>query len=350
MSMPQARRAAFRFEPGDAAPPAHGVTANNVFYSLEAQAGRPAALLIGGFESPATLGPWLAALEARREALAERECDVVVLLDMRNSHARAFGGSTKTVFCESETLQNWGGEAPLLVLIDRAAHIVAAFEEDAEAAAEGALARVRALSLEAPRADALPAPVLVIPDLFSPDFCRELIAHFEASPHQRGGMAGRDAEGKLYHKVDEAKKKRMDFVLGPKDPMLAPALNGIIRRCLPEVRKAFQVDVRHTDRILLALYDEGGYFLRHRDNAAPGVEFRQFALSINLNADYDGGCVIFPEYNSRLYRPATGAGVVFSCSLLHEATPVTRGSRYALLTFLHDAAAQARWMASQRRP
>jgi predicted 2-oxoglutarate/Fe(II)-dependent dioxygenase YbiX len=28
--------------------------------------------------------------------------------------------------------------------------------------------------------------------------------------------------------------------------------------------------------------------------------------------------------------------VVFSCSLLHEATPVTRGRRFAFLPFLYD--------------
>jgi heme-degrading monooxygenase HmoA len=38
--------------------------------------------------------------------------------------------------------------------------------------------------------------------------------------------------------------------------------------------------------------------------------------------------------------------VVFSCSLLHEAAPVTKGRRYVLLTFLHNAEAQARWLAS----
>ena len=30
--------------------------------------------------------------------------------------------------------------------------------------------------------------------------------------------------------------------------------------------------------------------------------------------------------------------VVFSCSLLHEATPVTKGTRYAFLPFLFDEA------------
>ena len=33
--------------------------------------------------------------------------------------------------------------------------------------------------------------------------------------------------------------------------------------------------------------------------------------------------------------------MVFSCSLLHEATPVTRGIRYATLPFLYDDAAAA---------
>jgi predicted 2-oxoglutarate/Fe(II)-dependent dioxygenase YbiX len=33
--------------------------------------------------------------------------------------------------------------------------------------------------------------------------------------------------------------------------------------------------------------------------------------------------------------PAGGA-IVFSCSLLHEALPVVRGRRFALLSFLRD--------------
>ena len=33
--------------------------------------------------------------------------------------------------------------------------------------------------------------------------------------------------------------------------------------------------------------------------------------------------------------------MVFSCSVLHEATPVTRGERFAFLPFLYDEAAAA---------
>ncbi|MET0361438.1 MAG: 2OG-Fe(II) oxygenase, partial [Sphingobium sp.] len=88
----------------------------------------------------------------------------------------------------------------------------------------------------------------------------------------------------------------------------------------------------------------GGWFRPHKDNTTMGTAHRRFAVSINLNAeDYDGGELRFPEFGPRTHRPPTGGAIVFSCSLLHEATPVTRGSRYCILPFLYDeAAAQIR--------
>ena len=65
-----------------------------------------------------------------------------------------------------------------------------------------------------------------------------------------------------------------------------------------------------------------------------------FACTMNLNAeDYEGGDLRFPEYGRQTYRAPTGGVVVFSCSLLHEALPVTKGRRYAFLPFLYDDAA-----------
>lgn len=62
-------------------------------------------------------------------------------------------------------------------------------------------------------------------------------------------------------------------------------------------------------------------------------------MSINLNADYDGADLRFPEFGSTTFRPPVGGAAVFSCSLLHEATAVTRGHRFAFLPFLYDEAA-----------
>ena len=100
------------------------------------------------------------------------------------------------------------------------------------------------------------------------------------------------------------------------------------------------------ERDLVACYDaaDNGFFRPHRDNTTKGTAHRRFAVTINLNAeDYEGGDLCFPEFGAKTYRAPTGGAVVFSCSLLHEARPVTKGKRYAFLPFLYDeAAAQVR--------
>jgi predicted 2-oxoglutarate/Fe(II)-dependent dioxygenase YbiX len=355
--MTQFQRSTITVQTGEIAPAAHGVTWDAVFYSLEAQAGRPAVVVLLGRLPLADARALLIMLRDRLPDLAAYEADVIALVDMRGAHAREYGApelnGLNVLFCEAEVFTRWGFDDfdPAAVVIDRGLRVIATLDgTDPALAVTTALAAVAALPREAAQDVILPAPVLHIPGVFSPEFCRELIAHFEASPHQVGGMASIDARGVAVHKIDEAKKHRHDFVLGPRDPYLGGVMTGVIRIVLPEVKKAFHIDACHTDRFLIARYDDaGGYFKRHRDNSAPAVSFRQFALSINLNADYEGGHVLFPEYNSHRYRPGAGGGVVFSCSLLHEAAPVTKGRRYVLLTFLHNAEAQAKWLESTRR-
>ncbi len=57
-------------------------------------------------------------------------------------------------------------------------------------------------------------------------------------------------------------------------------------------------------------------------------------MTLNLNTgEYEGGHLRFPEYGPHLYKPGLGDAVVFSCSLVHQALPVTSGTRYVLLSF-----------------
>ena len=57
-------------------------------------------------------------------------------------------------------------------------------------------------------------------------------------------------------------------------------------------------------------------------------------MTLNLNTNgYTGGQLRFPEFGPDLYEPERGGAIVFSSSLLHEATPVTAGRRYVLLGF-----------------
>ena len=75
---------------------------------------------------------------------------------------------------------------------------------------------------------------------------------------------------------------------------------------------------------------------RHKDNTSSATAHRQFALSLNLNGtdEYDGGLLRFPEFGRELYAPVAGGALVFSTAMVHEVTPVTRGRRFGVFTFL----------------
>ena len=96
------------------------------------------------------------------------------------------------------------------------------------------------------------------------------------------------------------------------------------------------------ERDLVARYDAetGGHFGPHRDDTGMSVAHRRFAVSINLNADFDGGEISFPEYSPQAFKAAPGTAIVFSASILHQVSRVTRGQRYVFLTFLFDEEAE----------
>jgi predicted 2-oxoglutarate/Fe(II)-dependent dioxygenase YbiX/peroxiredoxin len=185
----------------------------------------------------------------------------------------------------------------------------------------------------------LHAPVLIAPRVFEPAFCRQLIGEYERLGGEDSGFM-RQVDGKTIGLIDHGHKRRADCNI--EDAALREgAAARISRRLFPLIRQAFAFEPTRMERYIVACYDggDGGFFRPHRDNTTSGTAHRRFAVTINLNAgEYEGGDLRFPEFGSRTYRAPTGGAVVFSCSLLHEAKPVTRGRRYAFLPFLYDDA------------
>lgn len=185
--------------------------------------------------------------------------------------------------------------------------------------------------------DAPTAPVLIVPNIFPPDLCRHLIGLYERHGGEASGFM-REVGGVTTMVHDHSHKRRADY--GISDQRLVEAINHRLSLALsPMIQRAFQFTPTRIERHIVACYDaeQGGHFRAHRDNTTAGTAHRKFACTINLNADeYDGGDLSFPEFGQRTYRAPTGGAVVFSCSLLHEARPVTRGRRYAFLPFLYD--------------
>jgi len=179
------------------------------------------------------------------------------------------------------------------------------------------------------------APALMVPRVFSFEICDFLVQFYE----QQGGVDSGfqfDVAGKTTTLSDWRLKRRSDVAVAA--PEVRELVRGqIVRRLLPAIEQYFQFRATRMDRYIVACYDSevGGHFHRHRDNVNAGAQHRRFAVSINLNNNFEGCDLTFPEFGRKTYRPSEGGALVFSCGALHQVTPVTKGRRYAFLAFLY---------------
>jgi peroxiredoxin/predicted 2-oxoglutarate/Fe(II)-dependent dioxygenase YbiX len=218
---------------------------------------------------------------------------------------------------------------------------VFSFDEEPETHVSQVLTRLWELpELPPPVMASVQAPILVVPRVFEPQLCQTLIDYYNKNG---GGESGfmREVDGRTVPILDNNFKRRQDCEIEDEE-LRNTAMFRVHDRLTPEILKAFQFQATRIERHIVACYDSisGGFFRAHRDNTTKGTAHRKFAVSLNLNTgEYDGGCLRFPEFGRQTYEAPPGGAVVFSCSLLHEATPVTRGRRYAYLPFLYDEAA-----------
>ncbi|MDO9708744.1 2OG-Fe(II) oxygenase family protein [Paracraurococcus lichenis] len=335
--------------PGDPAPWFHAVSAGNPRYNFASVAGRYVLLAFAG---PAAIPRLAGLLEPLRadgilddltatamlvvpgplpeEGAPDRLPGLRVLSDPDGAVFRAYG-----LLRPAPSGQAMLGTGAFL--LDPLLRVMAVAPLDRLGDLLDLLRRLPAPHLHA--GQEAPAPVLLLPRVFEPEFCRRLIALYEEKGGEDSGFMV-EREGRTVGVHDYGFKRRADCAI--EDPALQAAIRArIARRILPEVRKAFAFEATRIERYLIACYEGGtrGHFRAHRDNTTPGTAHRRFAVTINLNDGFEGGELWFPEFGSRRYRPPAGGAVVFSCSLLHEATPVTRGIRYAALPFLYDEAA-----------
>jgi len=237
--------------------------------------------------------------------------------------------------------RNFGaGDTPRTVVLDPMLRAVANIPWDYAA---GHAQTVREVLHSLPAVDdaagvPLTAPVLIVPRVLDFMLCDFLVQFYEKVGGKDSGFL-LDSAGKTATVVDYRLKRRNDLLL------IAPELremirSQIVRRLLPAVEQFFQFDATRMDRYIVACYDSaiGGHFYRHRDNVNAGAQHRRFAVTINLNKDYEGCDLVFPEFGHRTYRAPHGGAIVFSCGALHQVTPIARGRRYAFLAFLYGEA------------
>jgi predicted 2-oxoglutarate/Fe(II)-dependent dioxygenase YbiX len=235
------------------------------------------------------------------------------LLDRTNELGRAFGGN-----------------GSLAILVDSAGRVAALLPTptpDDVAALATQLYRATT-----PAVVQAQAPVLLLERVIEPALCQTLIEYW-----QRGDKLANEVGSANGNIVKAEVKRRLDVPLD-NAKLFRQLRDCLVRRVAPAISQAFHTHTMVIEAPHIGCYDAafGGWFRRHRDNTSSQTAHRQFAVSVNLNAgdEYDGGELRFPEFGRELYRPATGAALVFSSALLHEVIPMTRGRRFGVFTFM----------------
>ncbi|BAN48186.1 2OG-Fe(II) oxygenase [Metapseudomonas resinovorans] len=339
--------------PGEAVPWFTSSTPSRERFTFDTAAGRYIVLSFLGSSADPTASRVLADLLARREHFDDDQASFFgVTVDPRDREQqrlrdllpgiRFFWDMDRSICGLYGAQRPDGAIRQMSYLLDPRLRVIAVLPiaPGGEGHVDALLALLRAQEpIPATAGARVQAPVLVIPRIFEPELCRELIGYYQRfGGSESGFMVERD--GKTVQMQKHEHKRRRDCAV--EDETLRQAcMQRITTRLVPEIHKAFQFQATRMERYLVACYDaaEGGHFRPHRDNTTKGTAHRRFAVSLFLNSgEYEGGCLRFPEFGHSLYSAPTGGAVVFSCSLLHEATPVSAGCRYMFLPFLYDEA------------
>jgi peroxiredoxin/predicted 2-oxoglutarate/Fe(II)-dependent dioxygenase YbiX len=347
-----------RIESGDPAPWFYAASTSNPRYAFDTAAGRYIVLcFFGSAGDPAGQGSLQAVRDHRRMfddakasffgvtldprdrdegRIAEMMPGIRFFLDFDGAVSRLYGAAPR------EVPEN--GQVPIRriwVVLDPTMRVLKVFPFAPDASDQAAVfAYLEALPppqlFAGPR---LQAPVLYLPNVFEPEFCRTLIGLYETHGGEESGFM-REVGGKTVGVMDHAHKRRSDYNIEDQE-IITATQTRIKRRIVPEIAKVHQFHVTRMERYIVGCYtaEDGGHFRAHRDNTTKGTAHRRFAISINLNSEFEGGEVSFPEYGPQSFKPPPGGAVVFSCSLLHAVSKVTKGRRYAFLPFVYDDAA-----------
>lgn len=339
---------------GEPAPWFTAPTPSNPEFVFDTAAGRYVLMVFLPAGDPQAAGQALARLAANMKLFDERRfCAFVVargpetvatardiqglrwILDLEGTVSRLFGA-----------LAEDGAESPGWMLLDPTLRVI---DTAPLASAEAVFTQLARLpEPEAHAGIALHAPVLIAPRIFGENLCRRLVDLHEADGGRFTGVM-RD-HGDRTNLIMDPLKKRRD--INVHDPALVAELRERMEIALfPVIERALMFKATRIERYVVSCYDaaDEAVFHPHRDSTTQATAHRKFACSINLNGDFEGGDLRFPEFGSAIYRPPVGGAVVFSCAVLHEATRVTTGRRFAFLPFLYDEAGAAVLNAYERR-
>jgi PKHD-type hydroxylase len=167
------------------------------------------------------------------------------------------------------------------------------------------------------------------PRFLSPDECRMLISLSEGRP-QRIGTVDLESDHK------SVRDSQVRFLLPDN------TTEWIFRRlhaALHQLNHSYQFHLSGFEPLQIATYNVGGHYGWHIDIGEGRLSTRKLSLVIQLTepSEYEGGELEFMNMDQKASREI-GTLIAFPSYLMHRVTPVTRGVRKSLASWIRGDA------------
>lgn len=177
--------------------------------------------------------------------------------------------------------------------------------------------------------------IYVVKNALSPDICNEILNEFVNSSEWQDTVIG---QGELNKNIRNCQTIVISYphVIQRNKDIRHKLDNSIFdgaSKCIQEYNKKFtKCHIEEDSGYELLRYNEGCFYIEHTDSfkARP----RSVSCSFILNDDFEGGEFAF--FNKQLkYKLGKGDALMFPSNFMypHEIMPVTKGTRYSIITW-----------------
>lgn len=170
-----------------------------------------------------------------------------------------------------------------------------------------------------------------INNMFTPKECNDIIEI---------GKSYKSEEGKIEEGEDHKVRDSKITWLPTNDPKNEFIYRKVCDAILTSNNSLFNFDLLYMEDLQFAEYNKGSFYASHKDAGFSNNFSRKlsFVLQLSDPNDYEGGELVL--YESSLLKPVVadkkqGTVIVFPSYLIHEVTPITKGKRHSLVTWVH---------------
>jgi PKHD-type hydroxylase len=177
----------------------------------------------------------------------------------------------------------------------------------------------------------------VIPAVFTPEECEQIIATFRDKPMEEGTIWDQVAAEKYQSIVNVNVRRASNYVFpdsSPETDWIRERMDIASRQINSEWYE-FNLSTTAPDRIVFVHYPLGGFFGPHVDNLGnPELLYKKLTCIIQLSKpdSYEGGNLRIAHESEPAARDQ-GAMICFPTYVRHLVEPVTSGERFVLINW-----------------